>query len=50
MQTLDATNSFIAAMGAAGRASVARRYDWATIAQRLEQVYGAIIAGQRDFG
>jgi len=37
-------------MGQAGRAAVARRYDWAQIAQRLEQVYGAIIEGRRDFG
>jgi hypothetical protein len=37
-------------MGQAGRASVARRYDWANIAQRLEEVYGAILAGRRDFG
>jgi glycosyltransferase involved in cell wall biosynthesis len=40
----------LAAMGAAGRASVAKRYDWATIAGRLERVYGAVIAGRRDFG
>ena len=40
----------LAAMGAAGRAAVARRYDWANIAQRLEQVYGAIVADRRDFG
>ena len=40
----------LAAMGAAGRAAVAQRYDWASIARRLEQVYGAIVAGQRDFG
>ena len=40
----------LAAMGAAGRAAVARRYDWANIALRLEKVYGAIVAGQRDFG
>src|SRR5262249_26552332 len=37
-------------MGQAGRAAVARRYDWANIAQRLEEVYGAIVAGRRDFG
>jgi glycosyltransferase involved in cell wall biosynthesis len=35
-------------MGQAGRAAVARRYDWANIAQRLEEVYAAIIAGKRD--
>jgi glycosyltransferase involved in cell wall biosynthesis len=40
----------LAAMGAAGRAAVARRYNWASIALRLEQVYGAVIAGRRDFG
>ncbi len=40
----------LAAMGNAGRAAVARRYDWASIARRLEQVYGAIVAGARDFG
>ncbi len=40
----------LAAMGNAGRAAVARRYDWASIAGRLEQVYGAIVAGARDFG
>ena len=36
-------------MGQAGRSAVARRYDWANIAQRLEEVYAAIIAGKRDF-
>ena len=40
----------LAAMGVAGRAAVERRYDWANIALRLEQVYGAIVAGRRDFG
>jgi glycosyltransferase involved in cell wall biosynthesis len=40
----------LAAMGNAGRAAVTRRYDWASIAGRLEQVYGAIVAGARDFG
>jgi len=40
----------LAAMGVAGRAAVERRYDWASIALRMEQVYGAIVAGQRDFG
>jgi glycosyltransferase involved in cell wall biosynthesis len=40
----------LVARGAAGRAAVARRYDWANIALRLEQVYGAIVAGRRDFG
>ena len=42
--------SALAAMGCAGRASVARRYDWAKIALRLEQVYGTVMAGSRDFG
>ena len=37
-------------MGQAGRAAVARRYDWANIAQRLEEVYAAITAGKHDFG
>jgi glycosyltransferase involved in cell wall biosynthesis len=37
-------------MGQAGRAAVARRYDWANVAKRLEEVYAAIIAGRRDFG
>ena len=40
----------LVAMGSAGRAAVARRYDWASIAGRLEQVYGAVVAGARDFG
>jgi glycosyltransferase involved in cell wall biosynthesis len=40
----------LARMGQAGRLAVARRYDWRSIAQRLEQTYGAILAGQRDFG
>jgi glycosyltransferase involved in cell wall biosynthesis len=40
----------LAAMGASGRAAVARRYDWVSIGARLEQVYGAVIAGRRDFG
>ena len=42
--------SALAAMGCAGRASVARRYDWAKIALRHEQVYGTVMAGSRDFG
>ena len=33
-------------MGQAGRAAVARRYDWANIAQRLEETYGAVLAGR----
>ena len=37
-------------MGQAGRLAVARRYDWTGIAQRLEEVYGAILAGRRGFG
>jgi hypothetical protein len=37
-------------MGQAGRAAVARRYDWANIAIRLEEVYAGIIAGKRDLG
>jgi glycosyltransferase involved in cell wall biosynthesis len=37
-------------MGQAGRAAVARRYDWTAIAQRLEQVYADVIAGKRDLG
>jgi glycosyltransferase involved in cell wall biosynthesis len=40
----------LARMGAAGRAAVARRYDWASIALRLEQVYAAVLAGRRAFG
>jgi glycosyltransferase involved in cell wall biosynthesis len=36
-------------MGAAGRAAVAARYDWATIALRLEDVYDAVIAKRREF-
>jgi glycosyltransferase involved in cell wall biosynthesis len=40
----------LARMGAAGRDAVARRYDWATIALKLEQVYAAILAGERQFG
>jgi glycosyltransferase involved in cell wall biosynthesis len=36
-------------MGAAGRAAVAARYDWVTIALRLEQVYEAVIAKRREF-
>ena len=40
----------LAAMGQAGRVAVARRYDWSVIAQRLENVYAAIVAGRRDFG
>jgi glycosyltransferase involved in cell wall biosynthesis len=36
-------------MGAAGRAAVAARYDWATIALRLEQVYEAVITKRREF-
>ena len=39
----------LAAMGAAGRAAVAQRYDWSVIAQRLENVYAAVVAGRRDF-
>jgi glycosyltransferase involved in cell wall biosynthesis len=39
----------LSAMGAAGRAAVTRRYDWSVIAQRLENVYAAIVAGRRDF-
>jgi len=42
--------SALAIMGCAGRSSVARRYDWAKIALRLEQVYGTVMAGGRDFG
>src|SRR5262249_19086881 len=38
----------LAAMGAAGRSAVARRYDWSAIARRLEEVYAAVIAGRRD--
>ncbi len=34
------------AMGAAGRDSVARRYDWDRIAARLEEVYRAVAAGR----
>jgi glycosyltransferase involved in cell wall biosynthesis len=37
-------------MGQAGRLAVARRYDWTGIAQRLEEVYDAILAGRSDFG
>lgn len=44
-----ADDAGLAAMGAAGRASVARRYDWAAIALRLEQVYAAVASGRRDF-
>jgi glycosyltransferase involved in cell wall biosynthesis len=40
----------LARMGAAGRESVARRYDWASIATRLEKVYAAVLAGRREFG
>jgi glycosyltransferase involved in cell wall biosynthesis len=36
-------------MGAAGRAAVAARYDWVTIALRLEQVYETVIAKRREF-
>ena len=45
-----ADSAALKAMGAAGRASVARRYDWARIAQHLEQVYAAVASGRRDFG
>jgi glycosyltransferase involved in cell wall biosynthesis len=48
--TMLAEPATLATMGVAGRAAVARRYDWASIALRLEQVYGAIVAGRRDFG
>ncbi|HEY2892121.1 MAG TPA: glycosyltransferase [Dongiaceae bacterium] len=40
----------LAAMGAAGRQAVSQRYDWSVIAERLENVYAAIVAGRRDFG
>jgi glycosyltransferase involved in cell wall biosynthesis len=40
----------LAAMGQAGRAAVARRYDWSVIAKHLENVYASIVAGRRDFG
>jgi glycosyltransferase involved in cell wall biosynthesis len=36
----------LARMGEAGRASVAKRYDWASIGKRLEAVYAAIVAGK----
>lgn len=36
----------LARMGEAGRQSVARRYDWASIALRLEAVYQAVLAGK----
>ncbi len=36
-------------MGQAGLAAVARRYDWANIAERLEAVYAGILAGKRAF-
>jgi glycosyltransferase involved in cell wall biosynthesis len=36
----------LARMGEAGRRSVARRYDWASIAERLEAVYQAVLAGK----
>jgi len=36
----------LAKMGEAGRASVARRYDWASIGKRLEAVYASIVAGK----
>jgi glycosyltransferase involved in cell wall biosynthesis len=36
----------LAKMGEAGRASVARRYDWASIGKRLEDVYAGIVAGK----
>ena len=36
----------LARMGEAGRASVARRYDWASIGKRLEAVYASIVAGK----
>ena len=39
----------LAAMSGAGRSAVARRYDWSVIAQRLESVYAAIVAGRGDF-
>ena len=35
-----------ARMGDSGRASVARRYDWASIGKRLEAVYAGIVAGK----
>ena len=38
----------LAAMGEAGRTAVASRYDWSAIARRLEEVYGAVIAGRQD--
>ncbi len=47
--TMLAAPASLAAMGAAGRAAVARRYDWSVIAQRLENIYAAIIAGRKDF-
>jgi glycosyltransferase involved in cell wall biosynthesis len=39
----------LGAMGEAGRRAVVRRYDWSVIAERLENVYAAIVAGRRDF-
>ena len=39
----------LAAMGSAGRTAVAQRYDWSVIAQRLENVYAAVVAGRRNF-
>lgn len=39
----------LAAMSAAGRSAVARRYDWSVIAEHLERVYAAVVAGRRDF-
>ncbi len=36
----------LARMGEAGRASVARRYDWASIGKRLEAAYAEIVAGK----
>jgi glycosyltransferase involved in cell wall biosynthesis len=36
----------LASMGEAGRASVAGRYDWASIGKRLEAVYAGIVAGK----
>jgi glycosyltransferase involved in cell wall biosynthesis len=50
IQALLAEPGQMVRMGQAGRAAVARRYDWANIAIRLEEVYAGIIAGKRDLG
>jgi len=48
IQALLAQPGQMVRMGQAGRAAVARRYDWANIALRLEEVYAGILAGKRD--